>query len=887
MTPCPPRRRARSLSSMLLVLLAAIAAPLAARGRPTGRLKPGTKQIQARRIKGKPPVIDGRLNDPAWKQAEWISDFLDRDPIEGAVPSESTKVAFMFDGNALYVGARMYSKNPKDIVRGVTQRDQASNTERLIIWLDTYLDRRTAYSFGVTAAGTRLDFYQPSDAAYRRDYSYNPVWQAAAHVDSLGWTAEMRIPFSQLRFNDHPRQVWGININRYIPNRNEDIYWIVVPKDATGWSSWFGNLEGINGIKPTRRIELLPYVTADGMVRGAPDPNDPFHGKTTGHLRTGGNLKMGLGPSLTLAATVNPDFGQVNADPAVVNLSAYEVFFPEQRPFFTAGSQLLTGDGPSYFYSRRIGGPPHLTPSADYVDAPKNATILGAAKVTGRLASGLSLGALGAVTGRATARTFTAPDSFGTEVVEPPTGYGVVRLQQEFGASASTAGITLTGVERSLTAGSALADYLDRTAVTGGGDWALRFDDGEYQLNGYAGFSHVAGDSLAIARLQTSSARYYQRPDAHYVTLDSSRTQLDGYTAALGFSRNAGHHWLWGVSGSVETPGFELNDLGRLHTADDISTGVSVHYRENTPGSVFRNYQISTHVGSNWNFGGVHRGLNGGVGVGATFLNYLNWSVNFGWSARGQSDGATRGGPLMGTGAGWSASTHVSSSWSAPYQVGGNLAYSRNELGGWSYGVSANFGAQPGGRWTLSIDPRYSRWRDTRQYVTTLDGGPAATYGERYIFATVDRSELAAQFRLTYTFTPDLSIQAYAEPFTSSGAYSDYGQLSAPRQRTLLRYGTSGTTITKQADGSRTVTDGASAFTLGNNDFTVGSFRSNFVLRWQYRPGSTLYVVWQQNRSTSSSTGQPVTPSNLVDALTATGDNFFAVKLNYWLPVGT
>lgn len=883
-----PRTRHRVPRPPLAVALALVSAivgvrPLVA----TARAKPGTKQVDAEHITRTAPTIDGRLDDAAWRHAEWISDFLDRDPIEGASPSESTKVAIMFDGNALYIGARMYASDPSKIISGVTRRDQASNTERLIVWLDTYLDRRTAYGFGVTAAGTRLDFYQPSDVAYDRDYSYNPVWKAAARIDSLGWTAEMRIPFSQLRFSAKPDQVWGININRYIPNRNEDIYWIVVPKEATGWSSWFGNLDGITGIQPTHRIELLPYATSDATVRGSPDPANPFESATSAHARVGGDLSMGLGPSLTLAATVNPDFGQVDADPAVVNLSAYEVFFPERRPFFTEGSQLLHGGGPDYFYSRRIGGPPHGSAEGDYVDTPKNTTILGAGKVTGRLGSGLSVGALGAVTARATARTFTFPDSFGTTVVEPPTGYGVVRLQQEFGASASTAGFTLTGVERDFGAGSPLADVLDRSAITGGGDWSLRFKDGEYRVDGYAGFSHVAGDSLAIAGLQTSSARYFQRPDAGYVTLDSTRTRLNGYTAALGVSRNAGRHWLWGVSGSLETPGFELNDIGRLHHADDISTGASLRYRETTSGSLFRNYELNTHIGSDWNFGGVRRGLGGGVNWGATFTNYMSWSANFGWSARGQSDVATRGGPLMGTGAGWSVHTGLASSYSAPYQVGGDVSYGWNEVGGWSYGVSLRLGAQPGGRWTLSFQPRYSRWRDTRQYVTTLDGGPARTFFERYVFATVDRSELAAQIRLNYTFTPDLSVEVYAEPFTSSGLYSGFGELPRPGARGLRAYGSDSTTIAKQSDGSRVVTDGGDQFTLDNQDFTVGSFRSNVVLRWQWRPGSTLFVVWQQNRSSSDSTGGSVTPAQLADAITATGDNFFALKINYWLPVGS
>ncbi|MGH7607289.1 MAG: DUF5916 domain-containing protein, partial [Gemmatimonadales bacterium] len=397
------------------------------------------------------------------------------------------------------------------------------------LWVsfDTYRDRRTAYSFGVTASGVRMDWYHPTDNEYDLDPSFDPVWKAKAVIDSVGWTAEMRIPFSQLRFTDRPVQVWGFNADHWNPATSEDVFWIPVPTNRTGWSSWMGELVGIEGIEPSRRLEIVPYGASDARYTSVSGAGDPFNDGANLALRAGADLKMGLGPNLTLDATVNPDFGQVEADPAVVNLSAFEVFFDERRPFFTEGAQLLRGNGPNYFYSRRIGANPACAAGGDYVACPQNATILGAAKVTGRLATGMSVGGLAALTARERARTYdVASDSFARVEVAPPAGYGVARLQQEFGASKSVVGLTLTTVQRDLS--PLLAPRFVRRAYTGGVDGVLRWDRGAYVLRGAAGFSHIRGDRRAISRVQVSPVHYFQRPDAGYVEFDSTRTTLSG-----------------------------------------------------------------------------------------------------------------------------------------------------------------------------------------------------------------------------------------------------------------------------------------------------------------------------------------------------------------------
>lgn len=843
------------------------------------------KQMTATRVPAGSVALDGRLDESVWADAPFVSDFLQKEPNEGAIPDERTEVRILYDDHYLYIGARMYSQAPEDLRLDLNRRDNPGNSEQIIVSLDTYLDRRTCYEFGVSAAGVRTDRYHPVDDEYRRDKSYNPVWDARTHLDDEGWTAELRVPFSQLRFNPQSRQVWGINLNRWIPTRREDNFWVCVPRNETGWSSYFGDLVGIEGIAPSRRIELLPYVAGDGQFRTAPDLADPFHDGTNFDGRVGTDLKMGLGPNLTLDATVNPDFGQVEADPAVVNLTDFETFFSERRPFFIEGSQLFTDGLPAYFYSRRIGAPPHGDAEGDFVDRPNNTTILGAGKVTGRLSSGTSIGFLGALTSRETARTLdTKLDLRDKTTIEPLTGYGVARIQQEFGRDRSTVGLLLTGVERDLDQLPHLAAVLRQRAFTGGADWRLRFRGGMYEIAGNLGFSYVNGDTSVIRKTQESSARYYQRPDADYLTFDPTRTSLSGYTGTLNINKNSGRHWLWGAGLAMESPGFELNDAGQLRSADDIDAWINLRYRENEPGPVFRSYRIAISTDRGWNFGGARQYAALGFNASATLTNY--WSIFLDWNfkPRSLSDSKTRGGPLMETPSGSWAGAGLNNSFSANTRYSANAYYNEDEDGGWGYEGSAQFSTRLGRRLYAAVQPRYLRDVDVRQFVDAISGGPEATYGSRYIFATVDQSQLSAQLRLNYFFTPDLSLEVYAEPFAASGRYSRFGELTAARRRDLRVYGEApGTAITDTA-GVYYVTDGGE-FTFTRSDFGVRSFRSSAVLRWEFRPGSTLFLVWQQNRAADEDPGVHVGPRALGRTLRASGENFLAIKIAYWIPV--
>lgn len=857
--------------------------------------KPDTTQLDVPRLtrayqkNGRDIELDGRLDDPIWRQVDFTDHFLQREPAEGASATEQTQVAFAYDDHALYVAARMYSPHPDQIQSTLSRRDNTGNSERLIISLDTYFDRRTAYSFAVTAAGVRLDYYHPDDRIYRRDYSYNPVWTAKTNVDSLGWTAEMRIPFSQLRFNKQKQQVWGLNINRYIPDKNEDDYWVMIRRDQSGWASNFGALVGIHDVVQPQRLEFLPYVAGDAKITGDPDPQNPFVSKVNMDGRIGGNLKFGIGPNLTVDATVNPDFGQVEADPAQVNLSAYETYFDEKRPFFTEGSQLLQGGGhANYFYSRRIGAAPSYHPDADYVDIKNNTSILGATKLTGRMPSGLSVGALAALTGREHAEVYNlSADHKETVNVEPLTGYGVLRMQQEFGSNSSTAGFILTGVQRDLSRSDTLADMLNKRALTGGADWNIRFSGGKYRLQGDAGFSYISGQAAAIAEVQQSSAHYYQRPDAGYLDLDTTRTWLSGFRGRLEVSQEEGEHWRWSIGGSTESPGFDLNDVGILRSADDIDASADLTYLDNTPGSWYYKYNIGIGMRSNWNYGGTLTGQNFELEGDVEFPSF--WSVYLGTSfnPRTMDDHLTRGGPLMGSPRHWNVRTHISSNRGANINGSMFANYNSNEFGGWSSRVNFSISFRAGGRWQVSFSPHFSRRFDRRQYITTIEtGGREGTYNQRYIFSDIDRTTLSTRFRVNYSFTPDLSVEMYAEPFTASGNYQNPGELPEPGSYDLNRYKNNPEYAYSRSGGEYNITDrrNGAQFSVDDPDFLVRSFRSNLVFRYQWRRGSTFYLVWQQNRFADLEQNRFVKPGDLVNALGETGDNLLAVKFTYWIP---
>jgi hypothetical protein len=851
-------------------------------------LSPGPpRPIRVTRIEGASPHVDGHLDEAAWRGAEFVSGLIQKEPNEGAPARDLTELGFLYDAGALYIGARMHCDDPSTIRSTLSRRDDSGNSERIIISLDTYRDRRTAYSFAVTASGVRIDYYHPSDNEGDRDYSFDPVWEARTSRDENGWYAEMRIPFSQLRFTAAEQQEWGVNINRWTPNGNQDTYWVWVPKSETGWSSRMAALTGIAHVQPSRRVELSPYVSSGANFASRLDENDPFAEQSSFQSRAGADLKMGLGPNLTLESTFNPDFGQVEADPAEVNLTAFETIFDERRPFFIEGSHLLEGRGPAYYYSRRIGAPPRGSTPGDYEDRPTTTTILGAAKLTGRLASGASIGVLTALTAREMA-DYALADSSGAEgaaEVAPVSGFAALRFEQEFGPHASTAGASFSAVRRDVTTGEPLAGLLTRQAYAGGGDWHLRFRGGEYVVGGHVGASYIEGDEAAIERVQTASAHYFQRPDASHVELDTTRTDLAGFAGNLFVERRGGKHWLWGAGVGAESPGLEFNDTGQLRSADEVDAWANLRYRDTTPGRFLREYSLAVWPVVGWNWGGDRRYNGLDFELNWTWMNYMSAFAGLELFGDALSDDFSRGGPLMKDPATRTWASELRSNFAANSQWEVSNTFSEDDAGGFSNYSEVTLSFRPAGRWRISLTPTYNRAKNVFQFIEARDGGRDETFGTRYVFSHIDRSTLSTRLRVNYAFTPDLTLEVYGEPFAASGRYSKHGELLRPRSDRFLRYGENGTAITRTEGGDYEVRDGADVFTLADQDFNVLSFRSNAVLRWEWRRGSTLFFVWQQNRFASEPTGASVGFGELADSFSAEGDNFIALKVSYWLPV--
>ena len=883
--PCASRQirwRPAVLASAVLVALSLPTGPAYAQAG-------ARKEARAQRVEEGTIRVDGTLDEAVWRTARPVTDFVQAEPDEGAPPTDRTEVRFAYDDGALYVGARMFSTAP--VQAPLSRRDDGGQAESLQIELDTFFDRRTAYMFGVTAAGVRLDHYHPRDAEGSQDPEYDPVWQARAVMTDDGWTAELWLPFAQLRFNERAERVFGLNIKRDIPASNEEGYWVLVGRTGSGWASRFGELRGIEGVEPRGRLEVLPYVAASSRVTGDRDPNDPFDdGKNLGS-RVGADVKYGLGPNLTLDVAFNPDFGQIEADPAEVNLTVFETIFSERRPFFVEGNDVLTAGTGNYYYSRRIGARPGGAASGDYVDRPDTATIIGAAKLTGRLSSGTSIGLLGAVTDQEFARTSTG-GLFGEAQVAPRSGWGVARVIQEVGDQGSTVGGHLTLVHRGMTPDDPLAAVLSRNAVTAGADTRIRFADQGYEASLNVGITHVDGEPAAIAGFQRRNSHLFHRIDWDDSPFDPDRRALDGAQITGRINKLSGTHWLWNASFMVESPEFEPSDFGRLNFAGDYTWRAQLTYRETVPGRVFRAYSIGPSL-SHYSYFDRTLGnrYNVGVNTSFTFLNF--WSTSFSVTRylRGLDAQLTRGGPVMGVPRGWSANWSLRNRAGSQTRWSTSAAYQSNELGDYTWQVGAGVSMRPSPSLELSADPSYRNERGTRatfsgpinrQYLTTLSGGRSETFGNRYVFGFPDRTTLSMQLRVSYTFKPDMTLDVYAEPFAASGRYLQYGETLVPGARELRVYGEGGTSIERLADGSYTVSDGDATFALPNRDFNIRSFRSNVVLRWEWRPGSTLFVVWQQNRDSFESQGAHVGFGDLFESLSAAGDNIFAVKTTLW-----
>jgi|WetSurMetagenome_2_1015567.scaffolds.fasta_scaffold09516_7 hypothetical protein len=842
------------------------------------------------------PVIDGLMNDSCWENVAWGGDFIQIQPYESKPPTQQTAFKIMYDDNNLYVFIRAYDTEPQKISRRLSRRDNFDG-DMVEINIDSYYDKQTAFSFTAMASGTKGD-EAVTQNGNNWDANWNPVWYLKTSIDHEGWNAEMRIPFSQLRFGKKDEHVWGMQVTRHIFRLEERSTWQFIPKGSPGSVHLFGELHGINNIKPKKQVELLSY-TVGRLERFAKEEGNPFLDGKSSTLSFGLDGKAAITNDLTLDFSINPDFGQVEADPSEVNLTAFETFLSERRPFFIEGKNIYKFEpsktnvigkmgSDNLFYSRRIGRYPHYSPDvsdSEYVDMPESSRILGALKLSGKTKNGLSIGILESVTALEKAEI----DNAGIrrkESVEPLTNYFVGRMQKDFNKGETVLGGIFTAVNRDIH--DTVLNFIHTAAYTGGLDFKHSWDERTWYLAGNAEFSNVHGKEEAIIATQESSARYYQRPDAKYLSVDSTLTSLSGYGGTLRLGRSSQKKIQFETSFTVRSPGLEFNDIGYMRYSDIIHHGTWVGYYLREPFFIFRNFYLNTNYWMYWNFSGKLLSALTNLNFNSQFKN--RWSVNGSCSRWGQniSISLLRGGPSFTLPGSTEMNLNISTDDSKKLSmyVGNyhNIADQKYSL---YHEYWMGFDIQPMNALSVSLETDYMVLDNQLQYVETtdMDDDP------RYIFAELNQKTIYFTFRLNYTFTPELSLEYYGQPFISAGKYTHYKKITNPHAGKFInRYQTfSNTEISYNAtDNDYAIDeqiDGITDYTFDNPDFNFRQFCSNLVLRWEYLPGSTLYLVWSQGRTSDATNGVFSYGNDMKELFGVTPHNVFLLKFSYWFSI--
>jgi len=857
-------------------------------------------------------VLDGRLNDAGWRDAAPITDFTQTDPLEGKPPTQRTEVRFLFDDDALYIGARMFDTNgAKGVTTRLVRRDATFDSDFFQIVLDGYHDHLSRAFFEVNPSGSQSDYIGIGTSCC--DPSWDPIWEAATSIDSAGWTAEIRIPYSQLRFSRNEQQVWGMQVRRFIRRNNEEDDWAFWHKNEAGGPSRFGHLVGLRIPPTSHALELMPYASVKSSSIASLN-GTPFDTKGSPQPNVGLDLRERVTSNLTLNATFNPDFGQVEVDPAVLNLSAFETFFPEKRPFFVENSQVFNFggfschfcsnvEGMSAFYSRRVGRAPTGAGLAysnyDFADVPEATTILGAGKLTGRTASGYTLGLLDAVTGKATARVQDITGPRGKQTVEPLANYYVGRLKRDLRNGNLVVGGVVSGVMRSLD--TAFASRLADHAEMYGTDMYATTADKAYSLTANLALTNVSGDPAAIYARQQSSARYFQRPDRGAGSdgflsnrLDPTATALRGLGAYARLAKETGNWW-WELAGNTRTPGYETNDYSFMRTSDYVWTNANILRLWTKRSSWYQSMAAIIGAQQQSNYEGNRNGAQLHQFWEMQTHSFWNFNQFFIHRPSVLDDRALRGGPLVGTPRSDFVDLNISSD--RRHAVVGELEanYYWDEWGGTNPGINVSATYRPAPNVGITFGPSWSRLNGNAQYLDAITDPTATTfYGTRYVFGGSTQTQVGLDTRVSWTFNPRMTLELYAQPFFASGHFFDFNEYVAPRHSRRSVYGRDQGTISTTKGASGLVTeytidpDGAgpaASFVLPNPDFTDRSLRGNAVFRWEYRPGSLLYVAWTQSRFIEDPFGD-LRFAREREALFGTKpDNIFLIKASYWLPM--
>ncbi len=807
------------------------------------------------------PVIDGKDDDAVWATATPITAFREWRPTEDAEPRFKTEAKIAYDASYLYVFVRAFDPHPDSIVRILARRDTWTASDMIWVLVDSYHDHRTGYEFGVNAAGVKIDQAIYDDG--NEDLAWDAVWDVATRIDSLGWAAEYRIPLSQMRYSADREHTFGITILRDLYRYSERYSWPLIRQSKNGFVSQFGHVAGLDGLEAPRRLEAAPYLVTKDASRIA---NNEFARQTNATL--GADLKYRVASNLTLDATVNPDFGQVEADPAVLNLTAYETFFVEQRPFFVAGRGLfqfqvdcsqVNCNNEQLFYSRRIGRTPELAGTYGDTTPQQPTTILGAAKLTGRLANGLTLGFMDAVTQQATLR--------GDTTIEPATNFSALRLRQDLRQGKSNIGLMFTGVNRSNDAFS--SPYLHQSAYAGAADFMHRFWNDNFQISGSVDLSRIAGSRQSIAATQEDAVHYYQRPDGA-LSLDTTRTSLSGDAEELHFAKYGGQHLLFESAYMRRSAGFEINDAGYLQRADQQTWATWAGYFDRHQRTLYNSFQWNMNWWQYWTTNGLPLEAAYNTNLHVQFRNawWIHAGGTYGQLGSTFCDRCARGGPAVRQDAyfapwfgiqGDDRHPLVPYLWVNYWEGDGGRSHSLNLSPELDFRMSSRFSSVLSLNWTRNRS-------DAQWYGNYTD----STGASHYTFAHLDQTTVGVVLRLNYTFSPSMSLQVYAQPFDSKGTYSNVRQLSA----------------TPRADAydQRFAAYGDTAVTHNPGGFNYKQFASNVVFRWEYKPGSTLFLVWNQGRQgVVGQEGNGNFQTDMRDLFALHPMNTFLVKVSYWL----
>lgn len=834
-----------------------------------------------------PPKIDGIIDDDAWKLVEWSGDFTQWMPNNLEAASQNTEFKVVYDDNFIYFAIIAYDSEPDKIVKRMSRRDGFEG-DFVEVNIDSYHDYLTAYSFSVTAAGVKGDEKITKDGN-NWDDSWDPIWYVKTSINDKGWIAEIKIPLTQLRFSKDSTQIWGLEVKRMIHRLEERSVWAPIDNTQSGYVSRFGELHGIRDIKPKKQFDVTPY-TVGSYEQYKSEEGNPFADGDDWKARAGVDAKIGLSNNITMDLSINPDFGQVEADPSEVNLSGFESYFEERRPFFIEGRNIYQyslepGDGDNadngLFYSRRIGRRPQYYPDYNYVKQPDNTRILGAAKITGKTRKGLSIGVLESITNKETADFVNEAGEIEKMTVEPMTNYFAARLEQEMNQGNTIIGGMLTSTNRFIK--DEHLNELPENAFSGGLNFSHSWNNRKYTISAKVYGSSVNGDSIAMMNLQTSNRRLYQRPDTKKNRLDSTRTSLNGYGGFVSFSKNRNSGWRYMGWINWMSPGLELNDIGFLRETDNFNQVYWIGYSTPQPVGIFRRINLNFSEGLDWNFDGLYKNMGINANTSLQFNNFWHFFIGAHYSTPGNSTTLLRGGPVYKTPQKINFWTGISSNNRKKLQFDWNISYQNSS---YSYKKSIwsnlDISYQPIDRLKINLETTYGISHNKLQYLQQeeVDGQ------NEYFLAKIDQKTLMMEFRLDFNFTPDLTLQYYGQPFISAGEYSDYKRvINGTADDFYDRF----EVITPDENNNLDLNgDGETDVEFEEPDFKVVYFQSNMVLRWEYLPGSTLFLVWTQSRDNSDFTRQQL-PFDFDDDFNHMFRIFphdiFLLKLSYRIPI--